>query len=80
MVTRDQLHEHLGRRPFIPFRVTLTDGETVYITRMAQAVASRHQFIVGDDYKDASRWIPLKEIISVEMLEAPRPRPPTTQG
>lgn len=80
MVTRDQLHEHLGRRPFTPFRVTLTDGETVYITRMAQAVASRNQFIVGDDYADRFRWIPLATITSVELLEAPRAGQPSTQG
>jgi hypothetical protein len=39
MVTQQDLLEYIGRRPFQPFRVTLSGGETVDVTRTAQAVA-----------------------------------------
>jgi hypothetical protein len=80
MVTRDELREHLGRRPFKAFRVTLIDGKSVYITRTAQAVASRNQFIVGDDEKDRFRWIPLELIDHVEVLESTGPAVSASEG
>ena len=68
MVTRDQLREHLGRRPFRPFRVTLKNGGTIDVTRMAQAVASRREFIVG--VEDHFQWIRLDTIDRVELAGA----------
>ena len=71
MVTQDELRDHIGRKPFQAFRVTLTTGESVYVTRTQQAVAMRRRLIVGTD-DDQFRWIWLDQITSVEPIASPQ--------
>ena len=67
MVTAEELLVHIGRRPFEPFRITLVSGETVDVTRTAQAVAMARRVAVAtpDHY---FRWIWLEKIDHVRML------------
>jgi hypothetical protein len=70
MVTYEQLREHLGLRPFRPFRIVLTSGEAIDIIRIAQAVAMKRRIIVGMP-NDRTRWIPLEQL---DRIEAPTPQ------
>jgi hypothetical protein len=69
MVTHQELREHIGRKPFEPFRVTLTDGRHVDVTQLNQAATLDRRMVVGmgDDHFE---WIWLKEIERVERLPA----------
>ena len=67
MVSQEQLREHLGRRPFQPFRVRLTGGESVEVFRIAQAVAMPTRLVVSVD--DRLKWIPLDRIDSIDVYE-----------
>jgi hypothetical protein len=69
MVTQAQLREHLGRRPFRPFRVTLVDGEAVDVTRTAQGVATPREFIVGTADGERFRWIRFDKIDRIDLFE-----------
>ena len=68
MVTREELWTLLGRRPFQPFRVLLTGGEAIDITRTAQAVVTPRELIVGmpDEH---FRWVRLERIERVDVFE-----------
>ena len=68
MVTHQQVREHVGRRPFQPFRVTLKNGEAIDIVRTLQAVAMPRQFVVGTPH-DRLRWIHWAEIERVDAFE-----------
>jgi hypothetical protein len=70
MVTQEMLREHLGRRPFQAFRVTLTNGEHVDVTRTAQGVATPRQLIVSTD-EDHLRWIEFSAIDRVDLFTHP---------
>jgi hypothetical protein len=74
MVTYDQLRERLGSRPFLPFRIVLTTGESIDVVRIAQAVAMKRRIIVGmpDDH---TRWIWLDQLDRIEPA-APQPLAP----
>jgi hypothetical protein len=74
MITREQLREHLGRRPFVPFRVTMTNGEFVDVVRTAQGAATTRQFIVGTE-QDRLKWIELNQIERVDVFQLPRAAP-----
>jgi len=69
MVTQENLLEHIGRRPFHPFRLTLSNGETVDVTRTAQAVAMPRQMAVATPDNKRLRWIQLAKIERVESSE-----------
>jgi hypothetical protein len=72
MVTYNQLWEHLSRRPFRPFRLTLTDGETIDIVRTNQAATNIRLMIVGTATGDGGlRWIGHDKINRVQMFELP---------
>jgi hypothetical protein len=60
MVTQQDLLEYIGRRPFQPFRVTLSGGETVDVTRTAQAVAMSRPMVVATPDNRRLRWIQLE--------------------
>ena len=68
MVTRDDLMAHLGRAPFVPFRVTLNNGETIDITRRFRAVAMDGRLVVATE-QDRLRWIQLDRIARVEAFQ-----------
>ena len=71
MVTQDQLRERIGRRPFVPFRIMLSSGETVDVTRTLQAVAMPSRVVVGTN-DDRFRWIWLRDIERVDEVEVTR--------
>ena len=71
MVTQDELRDHIGRKPFQAFRITLTTGEAVDVTRTQQAVAMRRRLIVGTN-DDQFRWIWLEQISSVDPITSPQ--------
>lgn len=67
MVTHQEVREHIGRKPFEPFRVTLTDGRQVDVTELNQAATLHRRMVVGMG-NDRFEWIWLKEIQRVERL------------
>jgi hypothetical protein len=78
MVTYTQMWDLLGRRPFQPFRLTLTDGETIDIVRTNQAATNKRLMIVGTATGDGVlRWIRHDKIDRVQPFELPAE--PTTR-
>jgi hypothetical protein len=73
MVTYAQLWEHISRRPFRPFRLTLTDGETIDVVRTNQAVTNVRLMFVGMP-DDGFRMIHHFKIDRVEAFELPSQR------
>jgi hypothetical protein len=72
MVTYAQLWEHISRRPFTPFRLTLTDGETIDIVRRNQAATNIRLMIVGTATGNGGlRWIGHEKIDRVQTFELP---------
>ena len=69
MVTHQEVREHIGRKPFEPFRVTLSNGRHVDVTRMNQAATLDRRMVIGTG-NDHLAWIWLKEIARVERLPA----------
>jgi hypothetical protein len=68
MVTQEQLRERLAKRPFEPFRIALTDGNVLEVTRTAQAVTLRRRIgVVMPD--DRFRWIWLEHIDHVDAID-----------
>lgn len=62
------IEELLQREPFLPFRVFLSDGNTLDITRPLSVATGRNGlFIVLPD--DRWKWIPLRHIASIETLQ-----------
>jgi hypothetical protein len=59
----EQLKAHNAKRPFAPFWLTLTDGETIYITEPNTAVVMPKQFVFTPDRRKL-RWIPFDKIAS----------------
>ena len=72
MVTQEELREHIGRKPFKAFRLTLTTGEAVDVTRTQQAVAMKRRLIVATP-EDQLRWIMLEQISRVEPFDSEHP-------
>ena len=70
MVNRLQMWEHLGRRPFRPFRVVLVDGRTIDVVRFAQAACNDRWFLGARAPNfDRSFRVRMDEIDRVEMLD-----------
>ena len=67
MVTEEQLREHIGRKPFRPFRITLNDGRSLSVTERNQAATLHRRMVVGIG-NDQLEWIWHKEIAHVEAL------------
>jgi hypothetical protein len=68
MITRDELREFSGKRPFKPFRIVLASGEGIDVTRTAQAVAMTTRMIVVTP-DDRLRWIPFNQVDHLQPLE-----------
>ncbi len=65
----EQIQELVDRVPFLPFRITLTSGDSVEISaRHSLAVMRTQLFVVLPE--DRWKWIPLQQIASVETLQA----------
>jgi hypothetical protein len=65
MVTKQDLGEHIGRRPFRAFRVLLNGGEVIEVVRPNQAVAMDARLVVATP-EDRLRWVKLEQIQRVE--------------
>jgi hypothetical protein len=71
MVSRQELWNHLGRRPFRPFRVVLNDGRAIDIVRFAQAASNDRWFLGGlPPNFDRSFRVRLDEINRIETEES----------
>ena len=65
----DTIRELAERDPFVPFRIQLSSGDHVDITRRVSAAVMRTEiFVVLAD--DRWRFIPLRQIASVQTLQA----------
>ncbi len=53
MMRPEDFREHLDQRPFEPFRIFLTDGETLDVTHPDQCIVARSTVYVGIPAKDA---------------------------
>ncbi len=69
MVTRQQIWDQLGKRPFQPFRVTLKGGEVIEVFRPNQAIVTPRQFIVAEGPDEVMRWIPLDQVERMDVRE-----------
>ena len=59
----------LDRDPFIPLRVHMSDGNAFDVTRShGVATAKTHIFVILPDHQ--WKWIPYRQIASVETLQA----------
>ena len=68
MVTHEQLREYLGRKPFVPFRLVLKNGESVDVMRFGQAATLNRRIFVGGE-ENQYRWIWHEQIDHVETPE-----------
>ncbi len=66
MVTRDQIWDQLGKRPFQPFRLTMLTGEFIEIFRRNQAVVTPRQVIYADA-EDHMHWVELSKLDRLEI-------------
>ena len=65
----EDIEELLNREPFLPFRLFLSDGETVDVHRPHSVAVGRNQlFVILPD--ERWKWIPLPHVASVETLQA----------
>lgn len=66
MITREELREHIGRRPFQPFRLVLTDGEMLDVTRLNQTIAldTRLMYVTPED---RMRRVPFADIAELQI-------------
>ena len=68
-MSQKDFEELLDRDPFLPFRVHMSDGNAVDITRSRSvATGKTHIFVVLPDHR--WKWIPYRQIASVETLQA----------
>lgn len=64
-----EVEDLLEREPFLPFRIFLSNGDTLDVTRsLSVATGETGLFIVRPD--DRWKWIPLRHIAGVETLQA----------
>ena len=65
----DHIRELVERGPFVPFRIQLSSGDHIDITRSHSVAVMRTEiFVVLPD--DRWKFIPLRQIASVETLQA----------
>jgi hypothetical protein len=83
MFTRENMQAPLGNRPFVPFRLYLSDGGTVDVRSPEQVVVLRHYAFVGlldpnaaDSVLDRWMFVWYLHVARVEML-GPGPVPPS---
>jgi hypothetical protein len=79
-MTREDLVEHVRRRPFIPIRITITTGRTFDLYHPDLIMVGRREAVVGltldpsDTVYDRSAHVDLSQITAVEPLPAAKPR------
>jgi hypothetical protein len=68
MDKHDQLMSLRLRRPYVPFRIKLVDGSTVYLTRQLGFAVGGKLMLVAQD-RGAALRIKIDEVVSIEELE-----------
>jgi hypothetical protein len=65
----ETVRELVERDPFVPFRIQLSSGDHIDITRRISVAVMRTEiFVVLSD--DRWKFIPLRQIASIETLQA----------
>jgi len=74
----DDLREFTQRRPFLPFRVTLTDGRTYEVRHPELVMVGRSSVVIGlpapgtdDVIYDRAVTVSLLHVMQVEAVQAP---------
>lgn len=77
----EELASAVRRRPFVPFRITLTEGSTYEVRHPELCMAGRRSAIIGlapaddpDLLFERSVTVDLLHIVKLEPLETPTPR------
>lgn len=64
----EEFEQLLARKPFLPFRILLSEGDQFDVTRRSSIAVGRGEFLIvlPDD-----RWklVPLRHVASVETLQ-----------
>jgi hypothetical protein len=78
----EELASAVRRRPFVPFRLTLTEGSTYEVRHPELCMAGRRSAVLGltapdasDLLFDSSVTIDLLHIVKLEPLDAPSAKP-----
>jgi hypothetical protein len=78
-----ELEDAVRRRPFVPFRITLTEGSTYDVRHPELCMVGRRSAIIGivapgrpDQRFDRSATIDLLHIVKLETVDLPAPRAP----
>jgi hypothetical protein len=61
MATSAELHAYTARRPFEPFWLRLSSGETIHVKEPNRAAVMPAQMVYTGDGRGI-RWIPLREV------------------
>jgi hypothetical protein len=64
------LQERLDREPFVPFRLQLSNGQTVDIVDPSLVVIMRREVFVADPSRDHWHLYALRHIVGVDSAEA----------
>jgi len=67
MDKHDQLMDLRLRRPFVPFRVTLSDGRQIELTRQLGFAVGGKLMLVAQDHGAALR-IKIDDVVSIDEL------------
>ena len=67
-------HELMTAKPFQPFRLRLTNGDSIEVLRKRTGMAMSTMILVSYDYIDGdephrTRFVPYPEVVGVEMLD-----------
>ena len=69
-MTPETLNEMLARQPFAPFRIKLSNQETVEIANPALVVVMKREVFVADPSRDRFHIYALMHVVGVELLGA----------
>jgi hypothetical protein len=69
-MTAETLNELLKRRPFVPFEVTMSSGQTVEIRHPEFAFILKSNLVVGIADSDRIAILPLLYVAGVRLLQA----------
>lgn len=69
----DDLHEFTRKRPFVPYRIYVTDGRTYEIRHPDQVIVLRSRVVIGVGGKnrvpDHTEHVALLHVVRIEELE-----------
>jgi len=65
----EALKEHLLRKPFVPFRIGLRNGDHLDVTRQFQVAVGLTKFVYAPPASRTTIQLNLNDIVSVEPLD-----------